>query len=274
MYYKKIQYLGQHSNNIPAILWVLFHHPNIGRQRRHHYSHLYVSGIQEQWIPIFAITWNFKCKEVNITRTQFPLWLAASTTICAEQGSTFDQICMNMNLSSSPTFMAKTGWAKYCMCHTHYVAASRVTSVEGLHIINWNGDFLGIHYKVEQLLKSMKECPLQICYTPTYDLNGDMKVTYLNTASLHKYFDDVQHSHSIISSDAFILSETRLNKLDKDTIFHTSQFNGPYRNDQECNILKRSHHGMAAYIKNNLCLPWYKNIEWQCFWSYNIIILL
>ena len=116
---------------------------------------------------------------------------------------------MDMDLSSSPTFMAKTGLAKYYMYHTHYLAASQVTSLEGLHIINWNGDFLGIHDKVEQLLKSMKEHPLQICYTPKYDWNGDIKVTYLNTVSLHKYFDDVQHNHNIISSDAFILSETR-----------------------------------------------------------------
>ena len=134
------------------------------------------------------------------------------------------------------------------MHHTHYVAASWVTLLEGSHIINWNGDFLGIHDKVEQLLRSMKEHPLQICYTPTYDLNGDFKVTYLNTVSLHKYFDDVQHNHNIISSDAFILSEARFNKLDNDTVFHISQFNGPYRDDQECNTSTNPPHGMAAYI--------------------------
>ena len=43
---------------------------------------------------------------------------------------------MDMDLGSSPTFIAKTGLAKYCMYHTHYIAASHVTSVEGLHIIN------------------------------------------------------------------------------------------------------------------------------------------
>ena len=154
MYYKKDQYLGQHNNNVPATLRVLFHHPNIGRQRRHHYRHLYVSRIQEQWTPIFTITRNFKYKEVNITRTQFPLRPAAATTIHVGQGSTFHETCMDVDLSSSHTFMAKTGLAKYCMCHTPYVAASKVTSLEGLHIINWNGVFLGIHDKVEQLLKS------------------------------------------------------------------------------------------------------------------------
>ena len=83
--------------------------------------------------PVFAI---FKYKEVCITRTQFPLRLTATTTIHAGQRSTFDEICMDMDLSSSPTFMDKTGLAKYYMCHTHYVAASRVTSLEGLHITN------------------------------------------------------------------------------------------------------------------------------------------
>ena len=115
---------------------------------------------------------------------------------------------------------------------------------------------LGICHKVEQLLKSMKEHPLQVCYTPTHDLNGDIKVTYLNTVSLHKYFYDDQHSHNIISSDAFILSGTRVSKLDEDTVFHISQFIGPYtcRNDKECNITTYPPCGMAAYIKNNLCL--------------------
>ena len=65
----------------------------------------------------------------------------AATTFHAGQGTTFDEICMDMDLSSSPTFMAKTGLAKYYTGHTHYVAASWVTSLEGLHIINWNGDF-------------------------------------------------------------------------------------------------------------------------------------
>ena len=96
----------------------------------------------------------------------------------------------------------------------------------------------------------MKEHHLQICSTPTYDLNGDNKVTYLNTVSSHKYFDDVRHNHNIISSDAFILSEARFNIFDKDTAFHISQSNGPYtcRNDQECNISTHPPHGLAAYI--------------------------
>ena len=120
----------------------------------------------------FQIQWSQYQKSTISTKT------GRCNQIYAGQGSTFDEIRMDMDVSSSPTFLTKTGLATYYMCPTHYIVANRVTSLEGLHIINWNGDFLGIHDKVEQLLKSMKEHPLQICYTLTYDLNGDMKVTY------------------------------------------------------------------------------------------------
>ena len=94
------------------------------------------------------------------------------------------------------------------------MATSGATSLEGLHIINFNEKPINVHETVGNLLSHMHQNPIHISYLPTYLLTCDTKITYLNTVSLHKYFDDVSTNHNIGSSDMIILSETRLTNYD------------------------------------------------------------
>ena len=60
-----------------------------------------------------------------------------------------------MDLGASPDLQKSPGFAKHCLCHVHYVATSRVTSFEGLQIINFNEKLINIDENVGNLLSHM-----------------------------------------------------------------------------------------------------------------------
>ena len=87
---------------------------------------LYTQGIDRAWTPAKPITTQFnvgKNKTASVVRKQFPLRPAAAKTVHRSQGDTEREIFVD--LESSRTIP-----------HIHYVAMSRVTSIEGLHIRN------------------------------------------------------------------------------------------------------------------------------------------
>ena len=98
---KKIQFLEKNKNNIPSILWVNFDDGTIGKQWRQRYLKFYAEDIPSSWTPIFAVDRHFSVTDARVTRTQFPLKPAAVTTIHSGQGCTFDQICVEIDLSDS-----------------------------------------------------------------------------------------------------------------------------------------------------------------------------
>ena len=93
---KKIQYLEQSTKQMPSILWVYFKDMKIGRQWRYRYKRFYNLEIDKTWTPIFAIDHHFAVLNGKVIQKQFPLRPAGASTIHAGQGSTFQQICLNM----------------------------------------------------------------------------------------------------------------------------------------------------------------------------------
>ena len=92
----------------------------------------------------------------RVTRTQFPVRPAAVTTIHAGQGSTFQQLCLDMDLSDSAGFQKYPNLAKLYLQHAHYVAASHITSLESLQIITWNPHLISTSSKVKEHLTYMQ----------------------------------------------------------------------------------------------------------------------
>ena len=131
-----------------VFLWVSFDDETIGQQWRQRYSNLYRDEIQKNWTPIFAIDRYFPVTNAQIIRTQFPLKPAAASTIHSGQGCTFDQICINMDLSDSKGLSQNRNLARLFLQHAHYVAASRVTSLQGLQILSWNKDLISVNNDV------------------------------------------------------------------------------------------------------------------------------
>ena len=137
---KKIQYFNQaicaNPTYNPSILWVLFEDSQIGQQWRQRYRHFYTTEIEQSWTPIFSIGRNFSVLNGKVLHKQFPLRPAGATTIHSAQGGTYKQICIDMDISDSIGLQKNEHLAKLYLKHAHYVSASRVTTLEGLQIIN------------------------------------------------------------------------------------------------------------------------------------------
>ena len=159
-------------------MWVLFDSKNIGKQWCHHNKSMYSSVIKKEWTPIWATTCNFSYWHITISQKQFPLHPATGTTTHSSQVSTFKEICADMDLSASPGLQQSPGFAKHYLCHTPCVATSRVTSLEGLQIINFNEKLINVDENVGNLLSHMYQNPIHISYTPTYLLIVDTKITF------------------------------------------------------------------------------------------------
>ena len=94
--------------------------------------------MDKTWVPIFVVNCFFAVLNVTVARTQLPLRPAGASTIHAGQGSTFKQVCIDMDISDSAEFQKYPNLAKLYLQHAYYVAASHVTSLEGLQILTWN----------------------------------------------------------------------------------------------------------------------------------------
>ena len=250
---KKIQKMENISEALPKILWVEFTDNVIGAKTRHIYQYLRPNNVRDTWTPIFAITREMPVLNGRVTRRQFPMKPAAATTIHACQGSTYDKICIDMDVSSSDGFRKNPTKAKPFLRHAHYVAASRVRSLQGLQILKWNENLISVNENVQNHLEYLqKEKPLQLCYTPVYCLEGVIKCVFLNTRSLHKHIYDIQSSHNMRESDLVILAETQLKSTDMNTDYCLREHHHIFRNDQEYSGRIRPAHGMIAYVKDGI----------------------
>ena len=221
---KKIDFFLRNDNNIPSILWVSFDDETIGQQWRQRYSNLYREDVHKSWTPIFAVDRYFPVTNAQIIRTQFPLKPAAASTIHSGQGCTFDQICINMDLSDSKGLSQNRNLARLFLQHAHYVAASRVTSLQGLQILSWNKDLISVNNDVRQHMEYLlKQRKVELCYTPVYMMDG-LKCSFLNTRSLHKHFRSVETDHNVCASDIMFLAETRLISSDDNDNYEIQNF--------------------------------------------------
>ena len=57
----------------------------------------------------------------------------------------FNRICIDMELFDSPGLSKNQKLAKCFLQHAHYVAASRVTTLEGLQIISWKPEHVSVN---------------------------------------------------------------------------------------------------------------------------------
>ena len=132
-------------NKPSGIIWVEFDDADVGRKTRHENRHLYnIQGIQSTWTPIKPVTTQFavgKTKSAQVVRKQFPLRPAAAKTVHRSQGDTQTQIVVNLN-------------TKRAIPHIHYVALSRVTTIEGLYISDLCENKIAVNPKVaEEMVK-------------------------------------------------------------------------------------------------------------------------
>ena len=115
---------------------------------------------------------------------------ASAKTVHRSQGDTQSQVVVNLN-------------TRRTIPHIHYVALSRVITIEGLYITDLCESKISVDPKVVQEMQLLRnEYKLDLCFTPLYMLaNTDLKMCYLNARSLHKHIEDVRKDINYLSVD-------------------------------------------------------------------------
>ncbi|XP_062592424.1 uncharacterized protein LOC134253849 [Saccostrea cucullata] len=234
---KYIEY--KESQLRPAIVWVLFADSNIGISRRHQYRHLFSTNVNTAWTPIFEAKRTFVYNRKTYERVQFPLQPSAGKTIHKAQGAT---------LSKAVISLAQTRQRK--IPHIHYVALSRVRSLDGLFILDFNEKSLSKDETVDKEVDRLRENRLQLSYTPLYSVCKDIKFLFNNARSLHKHFLDIKSDPSVLAADVIGIAESWLCEIDSDEDFTLEGFT-MFRNDASSSQ-SRPHHGIVIYLRNQL----------------------
>ena len=235
-----IKHIHLINNSKPSgLVWVQFDYDDVGKKTRQENRNLYTGGIRNTWTPIKPVTTQFavgKTKSAQVVRKQFPLRPASAKTVHRSQGDTQSQIVVNLN-------------TRRAIPHIHYVALSRVATIEGLYITDLCESKISVDPRVVKEMQLLRnECKLDLCFTPLYMLeNTNLKICYLNARSLHKHIDDVRKDINYLSTDVLIFTETRFCPHDPDEMYAIEGYE-LFRNDETSNA-NRPYHGTAVYSR-------------------------
>ena len=133
----------------------------------------------------------------EITRLQFPLTLAWATTIHKVQGLTLDEIVVDMKGGRFSPGQA-------------YVAFSRVKTLAGLHILNFNNKAIKKSIDVENEMLRLNSNLLQ----PLPEVLSDpyhLTIALLNVRSLVAKLPDIHADKNLRSASTLCFCETWLN---------------------------------------------------------------
>ncbi|WAR17491.1 hypothetical protein MAR_032085 [Mya arenaria] len=216
-------------------LWARFEDEHIGRKCRETNRSLYNIKVNKHWTPIFRIKRQFpidRYQSALVMRSQFPIRCAAAKTCHRCQGDT---------LQTAVVDFAGKGFA-----HAHYVALSRVTNLENLHVRNLNEPKIRVDKRVLSEMDRLKETSVLpiIDYCLSQLQSCVFSLLYQNVWSLRKHFQDILISPVHNLSHINIFSETKLSEKDNsgDFIHPGFQFHR-YDSKHSCT------YGMAAFTK-------------------------
>ena len=120
-----------------------------------HYYKKY-QEVSKEWTPIWCVRRTFMFRRKAIVRQQFPLKASSAKTIHKAQGQTKSCVIVDMATGSRP--------------HHHYVAFSRVTSLNGLHLLNGLSGNIQVDYRVVDEMKRLRTAEtVALSYKPAED---------------------------------------------------------------------------------------------------------
>ena len=140
----------------------------------------------------------------ELQRIQFPITLAWACTIHKVQGLSLQNVVISFKLHKQKSF--NSGQV--------YVALSRATSLQGLHILN---ELNSKHVKVDSRvhdeysrLRRLKPNDLHEIVPTNHQNNSDITLCLLNIRSLRKHSCDIKCDVNLFQSDILALTETQL----------------------------------------------------------------
>lgn len=240
---KKIQYFKGIRN--PAILWFDFTEKYIGVRQRKTYKQFYIENIDTSWTPILPITRKFNIgkKFVEIARTQFPLKQSSAKTVHKSQGSTYDQIIVDV---PGPYYSF--------IRHIMYVALSRVKTLEGLTLKRFDQKSIKTDIRVTE----ENDNGIRTRYVPIQEhiispQSGILNIHYENTQSLIPHFENVKKCVGKNQYDIIALCETRLSNTETDNEYNIEGYT-MIRLDSRPSTQNRTPHGLLIYVRDTICV--------------------
>ena len=237
---KAIQ-LTSHNNSAAGLIWIQFDDIRVGAQTRRESKSLYRPGIESPWTPIQPLTRQFqvgRSQSSQVMRKQFPVRQSAAKTIHRSQGDTLDSVVLDFTTARKEA-------------HIHYVGLSRVTSIDGLYILNLCADKIHISNDVKSevaKLRTERSTHLAMYRPHSVDASACFQIAFLNARSLHKHIDCIRKDQSLMACDVLLFCETRSSPDDSPELFHLDNFGAVLYSCQSTSSC-RSHYGLAMYSK-------------------------
>ena len=164
----------------------------------------YTSVINKQWIPVMTVSKQFdvrRCRNVTLTREQFPLKPCFGMTMHKCQGATLPSAVISL---------------KDCFTsHTVYVAISQCTDIDSLHLLHFKEKDIKIDKTVVNEMQRLRNNPLKLQTKCPLLNSAVLTIMLLNTRILHYHFQDLLHSPTIQHADVIVLQETFLCPTDR-----------------------------------------------------------
>ena len=192
----------------PNIVYIKFDDSDAGKNAVTKHSNSFAR--HNNVVPIEPVLTKIKIRpgkpsSPEIQRTQFPLTLAYACTVHKVQGLTLKKVVISFDLLEQRSF-------NYGQI---YVALSRSTSLQGLHILgNIEMKHVKANPKVHQEYERLREIsPITNSLSSQLQLtvsNNDVTVSLLNIRSLRKHSIDIKNDANIMNSDVIAFTETQL----------------------------------------------------------------
>ena len=226
-----------HNTSRPSIIYIKFDDPQAGTNAIQKHADQYTR--ENNSVPIQPVLARIKVRpgkpsSPELQRLQFPITLAWACTVHKVQGLTLNEIVVSFDLNRQKHF-------NYGQI---YVALSRATSLEGLHVI---GQIENRHVRANPKVHSEYD---RLRQQNTYKDPSTVihpytvTVTLLNIRSLSKHSIDIKHDARLTKSDILALTETQLLPHHSDNTIRDTLH--PYE-------LHRQDHPNDKYLSLALC---------------------
>ena len=232
------------QENLPICIWVEFLDDAIGKDTRRRVGHAYKAYTEKQWTPITPVRRTFVASRNNytVTRQQYPLQMSSGRTIHKAQSATHEEVVVDMSApDKTPVHFFE---------HIHYVAFSRCTKLEGLHIVDINESKIRASANVIRYLEK-ERIPLELCFSPVYTAPHSFAIAHNNVGSLPHKWPAIKNNKNINAMDVFILAETWLSHKHSTSAFVIPGFRC-VRMDSKFRV---GHRGMLMYILEEHITP-------------------
>ena len=128
-----------------------------------------------------------------VVRQQFPLKASSAKTIHKAQGQTKTQVIVDMSTGSRP--------------HQHYVAFSRVTCLQGLHLLNgFNGQIKVDKAVIQEMERLRRDAHITLSYKPVNLNRTDLVTVFQNAQSLRLHMPLVKTDSTYTNAERNLFS--------------------------------------------------------------------